>query len=67
MIAIAMNRRWKPRDLENPQMFLSDRNIAELTGSVSKVENAAMGGIGGQRIKKAAADKGLLLRNTRNI
>jgi hypothetical protein len=56
MIAIAMNRRWKQRDLENLQMFLSDRNIAELGGGVSKVKNATIGGAGRQRIKKAAAD-----------
>jgi hypothetical protein len=46
MIAIAMNRRWKQRDLRNLQMFPSGRNIAELSSGVSKVENATTDGIG---------------------
>jgi hypothetical protein len=39
MIEIAMNHRWRQRDLRNLQMFLSGRNIAELDSGVSKVEN----------------------------
>jgi hypothetical protein len=56
MIAIAMKPASETEGPQKPSNVSHAGHIAELSSDVSKVENVTIGGIGRQRIKKAAAD-----------